>query len=149
MRKIKHFAFVLATLSMVACSNPSEKSTKQVDATTIPVEGEEMAELTSPPMVPKPIGNRPAKKLIVHMEILEEEGEMTNGVSYVYWTFGGTVPGSFIRTRVGDEIEFHLKTIRTINYRTTSTYTQLQDLAVALNRLLLLRDMKRCFHLKY
>src|SRR5690606_10675603 len=109
MRKIKLFAFVIAATSIVACSNPSEKTTKQVDATTIPVEGEEVAELTSPPMVPKPIGNRPAKKLIVHMEILEEEGEMVNGVSYVYWTFGGTVPGSFIRTRVGDEIEFHLK----------------------------------------
>lgn len=109
MRKIKLFAFVIAATSIVACSNPSEKTTKQVDATTIPIEGEEVAELTSPPMVPKPIGNRPAKKLIVHMEILEEEGEMTNGVSYVYWTFGGTVPGSFIRTRVGDEIEFHLK----------------------------------------
>ena len=43
------------------------------------------------------------------MEILEQEGEMANGVSYVYWTFGGSVPGSFIRTRVGDEVEFHLK----------------------------------------
>ena len=43
------------------------------------------------------------------MEILEKEGEMADGVSYVYWTFGGSVPGSFIRTRVGDEVEFHLK----------------------------------------
>jgi nitrite reductase (NO-forming) len=50
-----------------------------------------------------------AKKLIVDLEIQEREGEMTNGVKYVYWTFGGTVPGSFIRTRVGDEVEFHLK----------------------------------------
>jgi nitrite reductase (NO-forming) len=29
-------------------------------------------------------------------------------VDYVFWTFGGDVPGSFIRVRVGDEIEFHL-----------------------------------------
>jgi nitrite reductase (NO-forming) len=43
------------------------------------------------------------------MEIIEEESEIDNGVTYVFWTFGGTVPGSFIRTRVGDEIEFHLK----------------------------------------
>jgi nitrite reductase (NO-forming) len=50
-----------------------------------------------------------AKKLIVDLEIQEREGEMTNGVKYVYWTFGGTVPGSFIRTKVGDEVEFHLK----------------------------------------
>jgi nitrite reductase (NO-forming) len=43
------------------------------------------------------------------MEILEQEGTMTDGVKYVYWTFGGSVPGSFIRTRVGDEVEFTLK----------------------------------------
>ena len=67
------------------------------------------AELTSPPNVPRSVGRRKAKKLIVDMEILEKEGEMADGVSYVYWTFGGSVPGSFIRTRVGDEVEFHLK----------------------------------------
>ncbi|HCO82965.1 MAG TPA: nitrite reductase, copper-containing, partial [Arenibacter sp.] len=59
--------------------------------------------------VPTPVGDRKAKLLKVDMEILEQEGEMTNGVRYVYWTFGGSVPGSFIRTRVGDEVEFHLK----------------------------------------
>lgn len=67
------------------------------------------AELTAPPFVPKPVGDRPAKKLIVNMEIIEKEEEMADGVKYVYWTFGGTVPGSFIRTRIGDEVEFHLK----------------------------------------
>ena len=68
-----------------------------------------LAELTSPPHVPTPVGKRLAKRLIVKMEIREMEGEMVNGVRYVYWTFGGTVPGSFIRTRVGDEVEFHLQ----------------------------------------
>ena len=67
------------------------------------------AELTAPPHVPTPIGKRMAKKLIVDMEILELEGEISDGVSYMYWTFDGTVPGSFIRTRIGDEVEFHLK----------------------------------------
>ncbi|MCK0133057.1 MULTISPECIES: copper-containing nitrite reductase [Arenibacter] len=75
----------------------------------IPANREMIAELTSPPNVPTPVGKRKAKLLKVDMEILEQEGEMTNGVRYVYWTFGGTVPGSFIRTRVGDEVEFHLK----------------------------------------
>ncbi|SHJ10795.1 copper-containing nitrite reductase [Pseudozobellia thermophila] len=75
----------------------------------IPVSAEMKAVLTSPPNVPPPTAKRSAKKLIVDMEILEQEGEMTNGVKYVYWTFGGTVPGSFIRTKIGDEVEFHLK----------------------------------------
>ena len=30
-------------------------------------------------------------------------------MSYTFWTFGGTVPGSFIRVRQGDTVEFHLK----------------------------------------
>jgi len=75
----------------------------------IPVNREMQAELTAPPHVPTPIGKRMAKKLIVDMEILELEGEISDGVSYMYWTFDGTVPGSFIRTRIGDEVEFHLK----------------------------------------
>ena len=58
------------------------------------------------------------------MEIIEKEGEMADGVKYVYWTFGGSVPGSFIRTRIGDEVEFHLKTIPIINCLTTLIYMQ-------------------------
>jgi nitrite reductase (NO-forming) len=110
MKQTNLIFLVSIVLFAFACNNPSEKKVKKnVDATSIPVDGEMDAELTSPPLVPKPIGDRAAKKLIVHMEILEQEGEMANGVSYVYWTFGGSVPGSFIRTRVGDEVEFHLK----------------------------------------
>ena len=73
------------------------------------VYGESEAELTAPPMVPRPVGKRAATKLVVNMEVVEKEMEMSDGVSYVYWTFDGSVPGSFIRTRVGDEVEFHLK----------------------------------------
>ncbi|WP_066220425.1 copper-containing nitrite reductase [Formosa haliotis] len=97
----------LACITLASCAN-KDKSEKQ-DTAQIKVSQVMQAELTAPPHVPTPVGRRQAKKLIVDMEILEEEGEMTNGVSYVYWTFGGTVPGSFIRTRVGDEVEFHLK----------------------------------------
>nr|WP_029036744.1 copper-containing nitrite reductase [Salinimicrobium xinjiangense] len=73
------------------------------------VYGESEAEMTAPPMVPKPVGKRAATKLIVNMEVIEKEMEMADGVTYNYWTFDGSVPGSFIRTRVGDEVEFHFK----------------------------------------
>lgn len=99
-------ALMLSILSVGCIDN---EKTKYATAEEIPVNREMLAELTSPPNVPTPIGRRSAKKLIVKMEILEEEGEITDGVKYVYWTFGGSVPGSFIRTRVGDEIEFHLQ----------------------------------------
>ncbi|GGH41944.1 nitrite reductase, copper-containing [Mangrovimonas yunxiaonensis] len=93
----------------VISSCVEEKKTELADTSEIPVSLEMTAELTAPPNVPTPVGRRKAKKLIVEMEIIEKESEMTDGVRYVYWTFGGTVPGSFIRTRVGDEVEFHLQ----------------------------------------
>src|SRR5690554_5465767 len=93
---------------LTSCVNTQSDKTYE-NAVDIPVNQEMIAETTPPPFVPTPVGNRLAKKLIVEMEIQELEMEMTNGVSYMYWTFDGTVPGSFIRTRVGDEVEFHLK----------------------------------------
>lgn len=80
------------------------------DNTTIPVADDTVeAVLTSPPLVPEPVGERTARKLIVKMAILEQEAEIADSVSFLFWTFGGTVPGSFIRTRLGDEVEFHLQ----------------------------------------
>ncbi len=95
----------------IGCDNSQSNADTQkaIDPTTIKVTGTAVAELTSPPKVPKPVGNREAMKLKVNMEIIEKEGEMADGVKYIYWTYGGSVPGSFIRTRVGDEVEFHLK----------------------------------------
>ncbi|MCC5918070.1 MAG: nitrite reductase, copper-containing [Cryomorphaceae bacterium] len=112
--KIKTIGRTLAILlvfGVFACqtNNGDNRKTSYKHASEIKVEGEMVADLTAPPHVPAPVGNRPAMKLIVDMEIIEEEAEMDDGVSYVYWTFGGTVPGSFIRTRVGDEVEFTLK----------------------------------------
>ena len=99
-------AFFVA-LGLFSCSKSEKKDSKYYENITI--EGQKIAELTAPPFVPKPVGDRPATRLVVNMEIKEQEGEMVDGVKYNYWTFGGSVPGSFIRTRVGDEVEFHLK----------------------------------------
>ncbi|MCL5244977.1 copper-containing nitrite reductase [Cellulophaga sp. 20_2_10] len=100
--------YVLFAFLLLVASCKKAESTNQ-DSTTIETRGELVATLTSPPNVPRSVGNRAAKKLLVNMEVLEKEGTMTNGVKYNYWTFGGSVPGSFIRTRVGDEVEFTLK----------------------------------------
>jgi nitrite reductase (NO-forming) len=75
-----------------------------------PPQGEPIkAVLTSPPHVP-PASNRnyPAK-VIVELEVTEVDMQIAEGVTYTFWTFGGTVPGSFIRVRQGDTVEFHLK----------------------------------------
>jgi nitrite reductase (NO-forming) len=64
---------------------------------------------TSPPNVPPATGRSTPAKVIVELEVLEKEMPISEGVSYTFWTFGGTVPGSFIRVRQGDTVEFHLK----------------------------------------
>ncbi|MEO7200831.1 MAG: copper-containing nitrite reductase [Dokdonella sp.] len=75
-----------------------------------PPQGEPInAILTSPPMVPPPTNRSTPAKVIVELEVRELEMEISEGVSYTFWTFGGTVPGSFIRVRQGDTVEFHLK----------------------------------------
>ena len=67
------------------------------------------AVLTSPPHVPPPTGRNYPAKVIVELEVVEKQMPISEGVSYTFWTFGGTVPGSFIRVRQGDTVEFHLK----------------------------------------
>jgi len=67
------------------------------------------AVLTSPPNVPPPTNRTRPAKVIVELEVVEKDMAISEGVSYTFWTFGGTVPGSFIRVRQGDTVEFHLK----------------------------------------
>ena len=73
-----------------------------------PIEGQEDAVLTDAPSVPPAITRTHATKVVVHIEVKEVEGRMADGVSYTYWTFGGKVPGKFIRVREGDLVELHL-----------------------------------------
>ncbi len=67
------------------------------------------AVLTSPPFVPPPVNRKYPAKVVVNLEVVEKQMPISEGVSYTFWTFGGTVPGSFIRVRQGDTVEFHLK----------------------------------------
>ncbi len=73
------------------------------------LKGEEEAVLTSPPEVPPPITRRHNTKLIVKLDVIEKKMNIADGVEYTFWTFGGTVPGSFIRIKEGDLVEFHLR----------------------------------------
>ncbi|MFH5832710.1 copper-containing nitrite reductase [Halalkalibaculum sp. DA3122] len=89
---------------VIGCSSDND-----FDPETAEIVGEEVAELTLPPDVPPPIERDHATKLIVNMEVTEEEMRLADGVTYTMWTFGGSVPGKFIRAREGDMIEFHLQ----------------------------------------
>ena len=72
------------------------------------VQGQEEAMLTNAPNVPPPITRNHPTKVIVKLEVAEVVKRMADGVDYTFWTFGGSVPGKFIRIRQNDEVEFHL-----------------------------------------
>ena len=73
-----------------------------------PVSGSEEAVLTDAPHVPPPITRDHPTKVTVKLEVQEIVKRMADGVDYTFWTFGGSVPGKFIRIRQNDEVEFHL-----------------------------------------
>ncbi len=68
----------------------------------------EKAVLTLPPLVPPAITRDDPAKVVVELEVIEKVGKLGDGVEYTFWTFGGSVPGKFIRVRQGDTVEFTL-----------------------------------------
>ncbi len=92
-------AWLALLLPVVAAAGPADA----------PIGPPIRAVLTAPPNVPPPLTRRHAARVIVELEVLEKEMPISEGVSYTFWTFGGSVPGSFIRVRQGDTVEFHLK----------------------------------------
>lgn len=66
------------------------------------------AVLLPPPMVPPAVNRDYPAKVKVELETVEKVMTMADGVDYNFWTFGGQVPGNFIRVREGDQIDFHL-----------------------------------------
>ncbi len=116
---------LFALLTVAACTRPNTDTAATVAAPAAvataaasaaikgdlgPPQGEPVkAVLTSPPHVPPATGRTVPAKVIVELEVIEKDMPISEGVSYTFWTFGGTVPGSFIRVRQGDTVEFHLK----------------------------------------
>src|SRR5262249_5441600 len=84
-------------------------TTPAYDVTSTPSGEPIVAELTSPPRVPPATNRTKPAHVIVNLTVKEVVRQMADGVQYAYWTFGGTVPGSFIRVRQGDVVEFHLQ----------------------------------------
>ena len=116
--KIRSLAAMLGAvlLALSACNGQSTAPTASADTGGSrkgdfgAPQGEPIqAVLTSPPNVPPAVKRNFPAKVIVDLEVKEVDLEIAEGVTYTFWTFGGTVPGSFIRVRQGDTVEFHLK----------------------------------------
>ena len=97
-RNIQSIGILILILSVGALTGMADSAIK----------GEEIAILTTAPQVPPPIKRKHATKMIVNVEVREYTARLADGVEYVFWGFGGTVPGPFIRVREGDLVEFHL-----------------------------------------
>ena len=108
MRRTIAVAPALALMALAAGCGGDSKDGLRARRDPGPIQGEEVATLTAPPFVPPPITRNHATKVKVELEVSEHVGSIADGVEYTYWTFGGTVPGSFIRVREGDLVEFHL-----------------------------------------
>lgn len=111
MKQIKTIIAMTGCAAVILAGGASAEEAKELqgDIKMPPdIKGEEIAELTSPPHVPPAIKRNHPTKVIVKLEVVEKVMKMTDGVDYTFWTFGGTVPGKFIRVREGDVVEFEL-----------------------------------------
>lgn len=90
------------TLAKVALSDPED---------SIPIEDLPIVqgELGFAPNVVPPVNRDYRAHVQVELEVIEEVQEIAPGVEYMFWTFGGTVPGPMIRVRHGDYVTFTLQ----------------------------------------
>lgn len=91
-----------------SCKTNSANSDSDNELDTV-LTGSVKAELTDAPAVPKPLTYTSPKKVTVELEVIEKVMKISDNTEYTFWTFGGHVPGKFIRVRQGDLVDFTLK----------------------------------------
>lgn len=70
----------------------------------------DMADIAENPVnIPPPITRREPATVRVDLETVEVEAHLDEKAMFRFWTFNGKVPGPFVRVRVGDMVEVHLK----------------------------------------
>ncbi len=112
MRKLIYVLSCVSVLSFSGCTKTTplaeakDSNVELIDPAKLPVE---VAKLTYAPEVPPPISRKKPARVKIEVETVEVTKKLADGVDYTFWTFGGTVPGPFMRVRVGDYIDFTLK----------------------------------------
>lgn len=103
--------FAFAAFALSACKTNTNKTTTggiNIDTVTT---GTVDAVLTDPPLVPAALTYTSPKRVMVTLDIIEKVMKIADSTDYTFWTFGGTVPGKFIRVRQGDLVDFTLKNL--------------------------------------
>lgn len=97
--------FLTATVA-TGCNNSSAK--EESSSANDEIKGSELAVLMQAPMTPPAITRDYATKVIVNLTVVEHVKKLADSTDYMFWTFGGGVPGQFIRVREGDMVEVNL-----------------------------------------
>jgi nitrite reductase (NO-forming) len=63
----------------------------------------------NPADLPAPLSAGPPRTFQIELEAVELVGRLATETTYTYWTFNGTVPGPFLRVRVGDTVDLTFK----------------------------------------
>lgn len=111
---MKKTIFALLTVAAIAsiqvsCRNGAENTSNAKQDIDTVLTGTVTAELTDPPLVPAPLSYTTPKRVMITLEVIEKVMKIADSTDYTFWTFGGTVPGKFIRVRQGDLVDFTLK----------------------------------------
>ncbi len=97
---------IFSLFAIPACIESNEsRELKLMDVKSLQ---KETAALTYAPEVPPPITRRTQARVEIKLETKEVTSRLADGVDYTFWTFGGKVPGPFMRIRVGDYVDFTL-----------------------------------------
>ncbi len=95
------------------CSVPGHRQAgmfgKLIVGQPAPVVSGGVSVVHNPADLPGPIGSRGPTNVRVDLTAKEVEGQLTDGTTFNYFTFNGTIPGPMLRVRQGDTVELHLK----------------------------------------
>jgi nitrite reductase (NO-forming) len=114
---------LLLAILLTACAPQAAAAASAAAPTSVPASGEQVSMSAAAPAaaanpvdivrdptdLSAPIGSRAPTTVRVDLEAKEVTGLLATGVTFTYWTFNGQVPGPFLRVRVGDTVEVHLK----------------------------------------
>ncbi len=100
------FFYYHKTSSEKWASDSADIAADNIDLEKLP---KESLKLVPPPQVPPPITRKSPARVAIELEVREVVKELSEGVNYTFWTFGGTVPGPMLRIREGDYVDFTLE----------------------------------------
>ena len=100
------------------CAIPGHRQAGMEGTLIVGAEGEAQASADLPDLpsvsrapddLPGPLNRDEPQLVRVDLETIELTARLADGTAYTFWTFNGLVPGPFLRVRVGDTVEVHLK----------------------------------------